>query len=449
MDYSGVKSHGFVRMVGPDTRMDQYGNMNQPCNPPPLKCSHCTFPDLDFVAEPYLLAKGMASQAETAPAQFGNFLVRESARRLLELALPGAFTFHVTADFKSKEPTPWSLAAPRRAVATATPDPAVPRCSKCGEPRDALSWGQHVPVRKLDVNGLDVFKAMNWSSFETVEEKFEKANAYQKEKNLPPLPWSYPGVAAPTHAERWTRRHIDRDLFFSLRLEQLLKQAKVKGQLVRSSAFNELKPTAEDAAWVEEKLRLLAGGNPERASGAPERSSVAAGSKKKGGTLKKGVLKKPDAAKTGDAAARRWFGGYLKKNAAGKKPARADFVAVEKKHKLALPQDYKDFISAVGPKSFRDVMQQEGFEVRVLPPGKLDFKTYRRGNTNGVLFDEESLRVDGVTFADTVHGDCFVFDVSDAGAGDYPVFWYDHENSAMEPFAPGFAQCIRRFAERT
>jgi hypothetical protein len=249
-------------------------------------------------------------------------------------------------------------------------------------------------------------------------------------------------VAAPTHAERWTRRHIDRDLFFSLRLEQLLKQAKVKGQLVRSSAFNELKPTAEDAAWVEEKLQLLA-------RGTRERSSVAAGSKKKGGTLKKGVLKKPGAAKKGDAAVRRWFGEFLKKNATGKKPPRADFVAVEKKHKLALPQDYKDFISTVGPKSFQDVMQQEGFKVRVLPPGKLDFKTYRRGNTKGVLFDEESLRVDGVAFADTVHGDCFVFDVSDAGAGDYSVLWYDHENSVMEPFAPGFAQCIRRFAERT
>jgi hypothetical protein len=443
MDYSGVKAHGFVRMVGPDTRMDQYGNMNQPCNPPPRKCPHCTFPDLDFVAEPYLLAKGVASQAETAPAQFGNFLVRDKPRQILELAAADAFTFHRTADFKTKQPTPWWLAVPRRAVRVATPDPAVPRCPKCGEPRDALSWGKRAAVEKLDVDGLDVFKSLNWSSFETVEEKFEKANAYQKEKKLPPLPWSYPGVEAPPHPERWTRRHIDRDLFFSLRLEQLLKQAKVKGQLVRSHDFGELKPTAEDAAWVQEKLNLLAGGSVERASFAAE-------PKKKGETSKKGgVSKKANAAKKADAAARRWLAEYLKKHAPGKKPPRADFAVVEKKHKLALPQDYKDFISTAGPRAFQDVMQQDGFKVRVLPPAKLDFKTYRRGNTNGLGFDEASLQVDGVVFADTAHGDCFVFDVSDSGAGDYPVFWYDHENSAMEPFAPGFAQCIRRFAERT
>jgi hypothetical protein len=50
-------------------------------------------------------------------------------------------------------------------------------------------------------------------------------------------------------------------------------------------------------------------------------------------------------------------------------------------------------------------------------------------------------------FADTDHGDCFVFDVSVKG-GDYPVFWYDHESSSMEPFAENFAECIKRFAKR-
>jgi hypothetical protein len=50
-------------------------------------------------------------------------------------------------------------------------------------------------------------------------------------------------------------------------------------------------------------------------------------------------------------------------------------------------------------------------------------------------------------FASTDFGDCLVFDVSAKG-GDYPVFWYDHEGNTMEPFAPNFAECIKRFAQK-
>ena len=92
-----------VMMTGPDVQMDQRGDSYEPANLPPVKCPHCTFPDLDFVAKPYLLTKGISSPAETSPAQFGNFLVRERVRRILELAVPNACTFHPTTERKTKE----------------------------------------------------------------------------------------------------------------------------------------------------------------------------------------------------------------------------------------------------------------------------------------------------------------------------------------------------------
>ena len=51
-----------VEMTGPDTRMDERAN------PLPPKCAHCTMPELDAVANPYLLVRGFAAPAETAPA---------------------------------------------------------------------------------------------------------------------------------------------------------------------------------------------------------------------------------------------------------------------------------------------------------------------------------------------------------------------------------------------
>jgi hypothetical protein len=104
-------------------------------------------------------------------------------------------------------------------------------------------------------------------------------------------------------------------------------------------------------------------------------------------------------------------------------------------------------MSTVGPTAFDDVDDNEGFTARILPPTKLDFKGYRRGKVPDL--DKDSARVDGVRFADTDHGDCFVFDLSaqDTPAGsDLPVFWYDHEQNVMEPYAPNFAACIKRFA---
>ena len=115
-----TKSHperdACVEMVGSDARMDQRGNMDLPVNALPAKCRHCTFPDLDFVPQPYFLAKGVASPVDTAMAEAGNFFVRVRARRILELAAPGACDFYSTEELKTKQPTPWSLAVPRRNI---------------------------------------------------------------------------------------------------------------------------------------------------------------------------------------------------------------------------------------------------------------------------------------------------------------------------------------------
>src|SRR2546429_1174323 len=136
MSKSGKTPCRCVEMSITDTQMDLYGNTDKPANPRPVRCPHCTFPDLDFVARPYLLAKGISSPAETATAEMGNFLVRERAQRILEVAVPEACTFFPTAEMKSKNPTPWLLAVPNRILAMPGWKTRGPLCSKCGEPRN-------------------------------------------------------------------------------------------------------------------------------------------------------------------------------------------------------------------------------------------------------------------------------------------------------------------------
>jgi hypothetical protein len=408
---------GCVRMVGPDTRMDRWGDDRHAANPLPPKCAHCTFPDLDFVAQPYLLAKGIFSPAETAPAEVGNFLIRERVRRILEVAVPDACDFQPTAERKSLKPAPWWLAVPRAIVAMPVFKPSGPCCSKCGEPRDGYIWKDPdkswIEINEFDCGGLDVFKELKIGPCGTEEESLATCNAHRANSDLPPLPWSLRGVKPPPHPERWTRFGVTRHLFFSLRLEHLLRKAKVRGQLVR---YFDLKPSPEDLAWVQEKMQLL---------------------------TQQGLVDASKAAKTGSAT-RRWFLQYLKRNAL-KNQIAVDFSAIESQSKITLPAEYKEFISIVGPKSFVDVNETEGFLARILPPDKLDFSTRRRGRMEDL--DEDSARVYGVLFAETDHGDCFVFDVAVKG-GDYPVYWYDHESNCFEPFAENFAECIKRFSQK-
>lgn len=376
-----------VLMCGPDTQLDQ--PRNTPSNPLPIKCQRCGFPDIDYVPTPYLLTKGIWIPEEMSPAMRGNFLVRERLRQILEIAVPGACTFHPTADTKSRKATPWYLAEPNQKLKALYPPASGPLCPKCGAPErgdldEAKSWKR---MKKFDSDGVDVFKTLAWGTW---------------------LIWE---------GGRPARKDCRRDLYFSVRLEELLIRAKVKARMGR--LFKEVRPRQEDERWIQEKLILLA-----------EHGLVEAPTF---------VVGKPS------AAVQRWFRAFLKRNAA-KRATAMHFTALEAKHKLTLPQDYKEFIAIVGPKSFADVCDMEGSTTTVLPPQELDFKDYRRGRVPNL--EGEDAEVDGVMFAANDGGDCFVFDVSVKG-GDYPVFWYRHEENTMEPFAPNFAECIKRFAQRS
>lgn len=445
---SGGTSVRWVPMVGPDDSLDTYSNSWRPTNELPLKCKHCTFPDLDVVPNPYLIARGFSSPAESWSALWGNFLVKQRVRRILELSVPKACDYYPTAELKSKKPTPWFLAVPKQVV----PAPGLSlwkpeKCSKCREPKlgyDSLDpkTRRYLVLDKCDPKGADLFKTSEWSARQTVEDKIAEINGYRKEDGLEPMPWAQwvDYLEPPSHKERWTRLFIERELLFSVRLAQLWKQAKVKGQLVVSYDFKNLQPTAEDLAWVDEKLTLLVQNGLVDAptKGAKKKTSA----KSKGGKAPKAAVSAAEKKQAAESA--KWFAAYLKKNAK-KQPAAVDFAAVEKKHKLKLPKSYRDFITKVGSKSFKDVNDMEGSTTKVLPPKQLDFRDYRTGALEDL--DDDSAAIDGVMFAATDHGDVFVFDVSTKGS-DYPVYYYNHELNTLEPWSSDFASCIKRFAER-
>ena len=53
-----------------------------------------------------------------------------------------------------------------------------------------------------------------------------------------------------------------------------------------------------------------------------------------------------------------------------------------------------------------------------------------------------------VLFATTVFGDSLALDVS-VKSSDYPVYWYDHEESLLQAYAPNFAECIKSLPHAT
>ncbi|MDB6064366.1 MAG: cell-wall, partial [Pedosphaera sp.] len=375
--------HQCLEMVGGDERMDLERGYGEPLNPLPIKCPQCKMPDLDFVGTPYRLGRKIDSPADMAQAEAGNFLIRDSMKRVLDLVAPGQCKFYPTINSKTQQPTPWLLAVPENLQVTASPPENRERCPKCGEPwsfhhysecADRRSWASPFSTH-------EVFKSKNWSS--------------------DPVPF-----------KGWQETRPDiygRMLYFSVRLETLIKKLRLKG-MVRSSDCKEV-PTPEDLAWVQEKIRLL------NQAGA-----------------------KASAPKT-PSQVTDWFKNYLKVNAK-KKPVVHDFAAIEKKHRVKLPESYKKFISKAGTKTFKDVDEEEGFSAHILPPEKLNFKEYRKSAARD---DEDEERIEGVMFATTDHGDVFCFDVS-AKNRDFPVYHYKHETDEFEPYAENFAGSIRRFA---
>jgi hypothetical protein len=395
-------------MAGSDNRMDSR-ELCAPVNRLPVKCSWCTFPDLDFVPQPYLLAKGTSNPNEIQPAEMGNFFVRKRARKILEEVAPGQCTFYPTLDVRKKTETPWFLAVPTNVLRTATVKSTVPRCPQCSEPKVSHPGAHYIYAdapqnQRLEAMAgavretvgsvrCDIFKSLNWASSERTAEE-----------NLPSSMRK-----GPVDPNRWTRQFFGRDLFFSLRLCELLSRLKVKG-LVRRLGYDQEPPNDEEMAWVHSLHQRLATPGLAAVPSAPKSTGI-----------------------------ERWFRSYLKKHE--KKLAPVDFVAFESANQVLLPDAYKEFISTVGEQTYQNVDEEEGFMVHILAPENLRIDL-RKGSS--LVLDEESQKVDGITFASTDHFDRFCFDAS--AEPDYPVYHFNGETFLFEPYAANFKECIRRFA---
>lgn len=321
---------------------------------------------------------------ELAGAENGNFLVRERVRRVLDLLAPAECTYYPTCFEGSTDKTPWLLAVPKYKVVTAKVDPSIPRCETCGEPRSAhpgSQWSESLFGTQSPGAG--------WTA-DSDHQVLKSANWCSSE-----LGW-----------DQW----ISRDLFMSVRLLHLLKKVKAKG-FHEATCQKPVKPDIEEASWITEKLQFLqANGNPLNATG---------------------TLSEEDA---------KWFRSYVK-NHARDVQTEWDIKAVERRVSAKLPKSYIDFLLNIGPVSFENVDEQEGFTASILPPDELAIE---EGYGDG-FEDEESKAVKGLTFATTEHGDRFCFDVQ-GGRKEFLVVLYKHEGNFFEPYAENFVACIKRFA---
>lgn len=377
-----------IWVSGSDEYMDCRCMNVEPINQLDRKCQDCGFPDIENPPRPYRLVRSRTmSPNELAEAYTGNMFVRERVRRILELVVPGECTYMPTVFQGTSDETPWILAVATHQMPTAIVSPAVPRCPTCGEPRYAHP-GSHWVERTLPwtASGTSPRAGMYTSAeFDIVQSST----------------WG--------SAENGWERLIHRDRYMSVRLFNLLKKLKVKG-FHPVGGDEPVRPNKEEVAWIKEKLELV------EANGIP--------------LYPAGTLSDEDAA---------WYRRFLKDHARSEQ-LEWDRKAEEKRLKVKLPKSYVDFITSVGPMSFDDVDEQEGFTASILPPADLRFE----GHSNQ-FDDEESRGVNGLMFASTGHGDCFYFDAR-KGTKEYAVFLYQHEMNCLEPYAENFVACIRRFA---
>jgi hypothetical protein len=377
-----------VKITGSDDRMDCRDMFSDPINPLPRKCAKCGFPDLDYVPQPYFLVKSRTmSPNDLALAENGNFFIRERVRRVLDLLAPGQCTYFPTYYKGTSEKTPWQLAVPNHQVATAKVDPSIPRCPACGEPRSAHPGTQ--------------WSEMLFGRPPRSQSRGEGWMADSDHEVLKSATWG--------SSERGWDQWISRDLYTSVRLLHLLKQIKAKG-FYEATCQTPVTPDRDESAWIKGKLQLL------KESGVPFSPA--------------GTLSADDA---------KWFRQFLKTQAR-QVEREWDIKAAEKRVSAKLPKSYVDFVTTVGPTSFEDIDEQEGFTASILPPTELGVGGYADG-----FEDEDSRAVNGLTFATTGHGDCFCFDVQ-KGRKEYAVFLFKHEYNLLEPYADNFAACIRRFA---
>jgi hypothetical protein len=367
--------------------MDCRDMFYDPINPLPRKCPKCGFPDLDHGPQPYFLVKSRTmTPNELALAANGNFFIRERERRVLDLVAPGQCTYFPTSYRAISEKTPWLLAVPSHQVVTARVDPSIPRCTACGEPRSAhpgTQWSEMLfgsPPRNQT-------RAEGW----TVASDYEV---------LKSSTWG--------SSERGWDQWITRKLYLSVRLLHLFKKIKAKG-FYEATCQKPVAPDKKEWAWIKEKLQLL------EASAVPLHAA--------------GRLSDDDA---------KWFRQFIGTHARRMESV-WDINAIETRVKAKLPKSYVDFINTVGPMSFEDIDEQQGFTASILPP-----TAFAPGGCANEFEDEESRAVNALTFATTGHGDCFCFDVQ-KGRKEYAVFLFKHEYNLLEPYAENFAACIKRF----
>jgi hypothetical protein len=377
-----------VNVTGSDDRMDCRDMFYDPINPLPRKCAKCGFPNIDHVPQPYFLVKSRTmSPNELAQAENGNLLIRERVRRLLDLLAPGQCSYLPTCYKGTPRTTPWLLTVPNHQVVSAKVNPSIPRCVACGEPRSAhpgTQFSEYLFGKPSRGQPL----GEGWTN----ESDFEV---------LKSSTWG--------SSERGWDQWISRDLFMSVRLLHLLKKVKAKG-FYEATCGKPMTPDKDESAWINEKFQLL------ESSGIPLHAD---------GTMSDEVA--------------RWLRGYIKTHGR-EMHSSYDTRALERRLKIRLPKSYLEFVNKLGPVSFTNIDEQEGFTASILAPDELAI-----GGYVDEFEDEESKAVNGLIFATTSHGDCFCFDVQ-KGKKEFPVFVLKHEYNCFEPYAENFAACIKRFA---
>jgi len=195
-----------LMVYGRDVTMDTVGDSSLLLNQWPTKCPRCTFPDLGVVPNPYLLCRGISAPGDYSSAALGCFFVREKAKRIIEIAAPGACRFYPTYEAKKRTLTDWYLAVPqvehRRENYRKVQEMPRVRRAKSDQPPGS---------EEFTPPAADVFRSKQWTCSRIGEEN-------------PLVSGKPPSAAArPDRQGQWTRLNLDRELWMSSRLLLLLK----------------------------------------------------------------------------------------------------------------------------------------------------------------------------------------------------------------------------------
>ena len=209
-----------IKMTGSDLRMDRGASKERVLNALPPGCQKCGFPDLDYVPQPYRLVNSRTiTSTEMELAAYGNLLVSERVKNILEVAVPRSCDYYPTSYLGDNGRPPWFLAVPRWFGSTGEIHSRIARCERCGEPNSGHPGSQYAH-RNLVAND-DLVKSSNWNS-----------------------------------AEKSWHARLDRDLIFSVRLYHLLKRCKATG-LYEATSRGETQPNAAEIQWIDEQWPRL------------------------------------------------------------------------------------------------------------------------------------------------------------------------------------------------